>query len=140
MTILFALILCTIFVFLSGLHVYWALGGTKGISTVIPSTKTGKNSFTPSRVATLSVASALFIAALLPLLQVGLLSSPLPDWIARAGVWLIALVFLFRALGDFRYVGFFKRVRGTVFAYRDTRFYSPLCLFLALLAMLISVQ
>ena len=31
-----------------------------------------------------------------------------------------AVVFLARAVGDFRYVGFFKRVRGTRFARLDT--------------------
>jgi len=45
----------------------------------------------------------------------------------------LALIFAFRALGDFRYVGFFKRVRGNLFAQRDTWFYSPLCLLLAIL-------
>ncbi len=34
----------------------------------------------------------------------------------------------------FRYVGFFKRVRGTRFAEMDTRYYSPLCLTLSVLA------
>lgn len=39
---------------------------------------------------------------------------------------------LLRSIGDFRYVGFFKRARGSRFAELDTRFYSPLCLPLAL--------
>ena len=38
---------------------------------------------------------------------------------------------LMRAIGDFRYVGFFKRVRGSRFARMDTTLYSPLCLALA---------
>ena len=33
-----------------------------------------------------------------------------------------------RAIGDFKYVGFFKQRRGTRFALLDTRFYSPLAL------------
>ena len=37
-----------------------------------------------------------------------------------------------RAIGDFKYVGFFKRVRGSKFARMDTLVYSPLCLLLAL--------
>jgi hypothetical protein len=35
-----------------------------------------------------------------------------------------------RALGEFRYIGFFKRVRGTPFARMDSRYYSPLALLL----------
>jgi hypothetical protein len=34
-------------------------------------------------------------------------------------------------VGEFKYVGFFKRVRGTRFATLDTLVYSPLCLLLA---------
>jgi hypothetical protein len=43
----------------------------------------------------------------------------------------LALGLLARAMGDFNYVGFFKRVRGTRFARMDTLLYSPLCLALA---------
>lgn len=57
-----------------------------------------------------------------------------PAWVPRAGSWAIAIVFALRAVGDFRYVGFFKRARDTVFARHDTFVYSPLCLALAVLA------
>ena len=49
-------------------------------------------------------------------------------------VWLsyvLAVGLLGRAIGEFRYVGFFKRVRGSRFAKLDTVVYSPLCLLLA---------
>jgi hypothetical protein len=42
-----------------------------------------------------------------------------------------ALGLFARAIGEFKYVGFFKRVRGSRFARRDTLLYSPLCLWLA---------
>jgi len=42
------------------------------------------------------------------------------------------LVLLARAVGDFKYVGFFKTVRASRFAVLDTWFYSPLCALLAL--------
>ncbi|EGD05771.1 hypothetical protein B1M_04736, partial [Burkholderia sp. TJI49] len=44
----------------------------------------------------------------------------------------LALIFAVRAVGDFRYVGFFKRIRGSRFARMDTLCYSPLCAALAL--------
>jgi hypothetical protein len=43
----------------------------------------------------------------------------------------LALGLLARAIGEFRYVGFFKRVRGSRFARLDTLLYSPLRLLLA---------
>jgi hypothetical protein len=53
--------------------------------------------------------------------------------VIEVGAWLIAAVFALRAIGDFRYVGFFKRIRDSRFARLDTLAYSPLCACLALL-------
>ncbi len=44
----------------------------------------------------------------------------------------LALIFAVRAIGDFRYVGFFKHIRGSRFARMDTLCYSPLCAALSL--------
>ena len=46
----------------------------------------------------------------------------------RVGTLVVAAAFLLRAIGDFRLVGFFKRVRNTRFAAWDTRLFSPLSL------------
>jgi hypothetical protein len=42
------------------------------------------------------------------------------------------MAFLLRAVGEFRLVGLFKRIRGTAFARWDTWLFSPLCLLIAL--------
>ena len=55
-------------------------------------------------------------------------SLPFPHVWSTVGTSLIATAFTLRAVGEFKYVGFFKRIRGTQFARMDTRFYSPLCL------------
>jgi Protein of unknown function (DUF3995) len=44
----------------------------------------------------------------------------------------LALGLLLRAVGDFRYVGFFKSVRDSRFATMDTWCYSPVCLALSM--------
>jgi hypothetical protein len=62
----------------------------------------------------------------------GWLQFPLGAGALRVLGYALALLFLARAIGDFRLVGFFKRLRGTRFASLDTRYYSPLCLGLAL--------
>jgi hypothetical protein len=82
------------------------------------------------------VAVALCAAAALLALRIGWLALPGftgADIFVRIAVWLLAAVFALRAIGDFRYVGFFKRVRNTGFARLDTRAYSPLCAGLAVL-------
>ena len=61
----------------------------------------------------------------------GLLPSPVPSGLVRFAMYALATVFLLRAIGDFRLVGFSKRVRGSRFARLDTLVYSPLCLAIA---------
>jgi hypothetical protein len=55
----------------------------------------------------------------------------------KMALWGIPIVFMLRAIGDFKYIGFFKQVKGTGFASLDTLFFSPLCLFIALAGFLL---
>ena len=113
------------------LHLYWAIGGQWGKGVALPEHE-GRPVWRPSALGTGLVALGLFTMAVL-LLRVGWLGAYSGAKPVRAGVWLVAALFLFRALGDFRYVGFCKRVRGTRFARLDTLIYSPVCLLLAVL-------
>ncbi len=133
-----ALILMSIFMALSLLHFYWLFGGRVGIVVVIPELN-GKPLFRPSALATVIVAIilgvfALIVGATAELFLLGL-SHELLVWFSRA----MALVLLLRAIGDFHYMGFFKRIRNTRFATMDTLIYSPLCLVLAVGVVTISV-
>jgi len=42
-------------------------------------------------------------------------------------------IFLLRAIGDFNYVGFFKKIKDTNFGKMDSKYYSPLCLVIAIM-------
>lgn len=53
---------------------------------------------------------------------------------------MLALVFFARGVGDFRYVGFFKSIKGSLFAMRDTYVYSPLCMVLAAMIAVVAVN
>jgi hypothetical protein len=69
-------------------------------------------------------------------LRIGWLKLPViagDNILVQIAAWLIAAVFALRAIGDFRYIGFFKRIRDTRFARLDTLAYSPLCAVLAVL-------
>jgi hypothetical protein len=116
---------------IAGIHVYWAAGGRLGHGAAIPE-RDGKPAFRPGPLATFAVAVALVIAAALIALRLGLTAAPLPPGLTRVLVWLLALVFAGRAIGDFRTVGFFKRPSVSRFARLDTRVYAPLCVVLAL--------
>jgi Protein of unknown function (DUF3995) len=129
-TMIVAFALATVLGLLSALHVYWACGGRWGWTVAIPE-RDGRVAFSPSSAVSLGVATALGVAAALALGRGGMLSLPAPSWLSQAFAVGGALVFLARAIGDFKLVGFCKRVRGTRFAMWDSLCYSPLCLALA---------
>ncbi len=128
-----AVILCLVLAGLAGLHFYWAAGGELGLRAAVP-TKRGRPLFVPGPLACAAVGCALAAAGVVSALRGGLLSLGLPGWLAQLGIWTLVLVFGLRALGDFHYVGLFKRVRDTEFARRDSLLYSPLCALIAALA------
>jgi hypothetical protein len=133
-------LLVVVFLALSGLHWYWVVGGTGDLTGFVPEIE-GKPVFEPGKFSTAAVAVLLLIAAGVCASQAELLGvRRLP--IARVGVWVLLVVFAVRAIGEFRLVGFFKRVRDTQFGRRDTWLYSPLCLLLSALcgALLHSTQ
>lgn len=131
------ILLAVIFAILSLFHLYWAAGGRFGGSAVIP-TVGGESLFKPSPLATILVAAALCAAMLVVLGRLKMWGAFVPGWIFYSGTWVISLLFLLRAIGDFRYVGFFKSVTDTNFAYWDTILFSPLCLLIGIVALLIS--
>jgi hypothetical protein len=126
-----ATVVCVVFIVLALWHFRMARAPAAGASGAVPSVE-GKPLFVPSTMATVAVGIALLSFAVLVAATSGLLSVALPGVVL---VWLsygLALGLLGRAVGEFRYVGFFKRVRGSRFATLDTWVYSPLCLFLAI--------
>jgi hypothetical protein len=70
--------------------------------------------------------------ALAVALRGGLFGEPMQHAALRCVLAAVALALLARAVGDFRLVGFFKRVKDSVFARMDSRVYSPLCVLLGL--------
>ena len=127
-----ALALAAVLIALALLHVYWAAGGRAGAAAAVPEVE-GRPAFEPGPNVTLGVALGLAVAALAVLGRAHLWLPPWPpSWAFAAGTWVLAALFLLRAVGDLRLVGFFKRVRGTRFAARDTWVYSPLCLAMGL--------
>lgn len=108
------------------------------MNSVIPTTeKTSENAFVPSAFSTLVVAIGLLLFGLIEIGNTNVFSNWIKLTYFRWGNLLIAFIFFARAVGDFNYVGIFKRARNTVFARNDTWYYSPLCLFIAITSLLI---
>jgi len=134
-----ALAVCSALTLISAVHLCWAAGGTAGKAGAILS-RGGVPVLSPSPLGTLLVGVALLGMAVVVGSTAGLLPRFLPTGLLRGASAVLALIFAVRAVGEFRYVGFFKRVRGSVFAGRDTFLYSPLCLLLAVLIALVALN
>ncbi|WP_408098094.1 DUF3995 domain-containing protein [Peredibacter sp. HCB2-198] len=121
---------------LAALHWYWFFGGKKGLLVVVPTNSKNVPLFSPSPLSTLTVASLLTFLGILLLLRIGfVLSSPFK----KLSFWIVAVAavaFLARAVGEFKYLGFFKKQRGSEFAKWDSWLFSPLCCVLACLLFL----
>ena len=135
------ILLATIFMVIALLHVYWVLGGKWGLNAAIPEVMKN-NMMTDSKrlgfkVATLLVAIGLFMVAYLFLIYTELVSSPVPSIYISYSTCAIAGIFLLRAIGDFKYVGFFKSIKQGDFANKDSKYFSPLCLIIFILTMIV---
>ncbi len=119
------ILLTIIFFGIGAIHFYWAFGGLWAKRLAIPTTQEGAPLFNPGFGPCVII--GLFFSVLLLINQKELLRS-LPLLYERVLWAIIALVFLARAIGDFQYVGFFKYVKHTTFAYLDNLYYTPLCL------------
>jgi hypothetical protein len=137
---LLPLFLSLIFIGLGGIHFYWAMGGVFGFSASLPTKATGDRVLNPTKFASAIVGIGLTAFSVFYMLESGLIAYPLPEWLMISGGWLIPTIFLLRAIGDFKYVGFFKSVKATHFAKLDSQFFSPLCLLIAAIGYIIQLS
>lgn len=119
------LLLASIFFVLATVHVYWATGGLSG-GAAIPS-QDGKPLFQPTPAQTAAVAAALYAACYVALIRF------------RLGTGVLTVVFFLRAIGDFHHVGLFKTNKDTPFGRWDTRLFTPLCLLISGLSLLLTL-
>jgi hypothetical protein len=127
-----------IFLFISGLHFYWAFGGKWAMGAVIPTKpESQEKMFQPGIIATLIVAIGLLLFACVMLSNSGWFDFYINRKYIHYATMAIAAIFLLRAIGDFKYAGFFKRIKDTEFAKNDTKIYSPLCFTISVLAFII---
>jgi hypothetical protein len=140
MTTVIAIILFLIFLFISSIHFYWAFGGKWGSDAVLP-TKDDSNTkiLNPAILPSLIVAVGLLSFGLFILVMSGLISIDIPQWLFKYGLWIIASIFILRAIGDFNYVGFFKKIKHTKFGKSDTKYYSPLCLTIGIFTIILEL-
>ncbi|MBF0469312.1 MAG: DUF3995 domain-containing protein [Desulfamplus sp.] len=123
-----SIILAVSFVIIAVLHIFWALGFKFDIRNMIPVVN-GEPVFTPGPVGTFIVAIVLFGFAGVSLALGYPTKVPINylPFLKPAGI-AIGVILLVRAVGDFKYAGFFKRIKDSNFAKYDYWLYSPFCL------------
>ena len=109
------------------LHVYWAIRGITNLESVVPTSKDDKPVFRPGRALTALVAISLLAFGALLLISLGNQA-----WWVQVGLAVGLVMLLGRAVGDIRYLGFSKRIRGTRFSRLDDELFTPLVVFLAI--------
>jgi hypothetical protein len=135
-----SIILFTVFTILGGFHFYWFLGGIWGIEKVIPSKDNVAIVLTIPKFATLIVGLVLVLFGLMYLIKSGLINVSIPIWLTNYGYWVVPSIFILRAIGEFNYVGFFKKIINTKFAKADSKLFSPLCLVIGIIGILIQLM
>jgi len=133
---LITIITITLLIIMAMFHFYWGFGGEVGLDKALP-TKDGKRLINPGKVLTLFVGIVLLVFSFVAYsLHFNTLNA---DFILYLG-WGISALFFLRAIGDFNAVGFFKKITSTDFAKYDTKYFSPLCLYLGIVFFILSLQ
>ena len=110
-TLVAGFVVSIIFTFLSLVHFYWAFSGDAMLDYTIPEIN-NKKLFTPTKGMTYFVGVGLLIFAFIILGHIGVFELLFLNNIFQYGTWLIAFIFFARAIGDFKYAGFFKKIKN----------------------------
>lgn len=135
-----SILLSVIFIILGLIHFTWAFGGKWGLEKTLPTKESGERVLNPKKFDSAVVGLVLTFFGLLYLLKSGLLILDIPIWIITYGSWIIPSIFILRAIGDFKYIGFFKKIKNTEFGKTDLKIFSPLCLVIGIIGILIQLM
>ena len=108
--ILFTLILLyrSVLTVLIIIHFYWAVGGTWRFANALPTNEVGERVLNPRKIDSAIIGTGLGLFLFYFLIYGQIIKVALHDWLMEYGVLTISGIFLLRAIGDFKYVGFFS--------------------------------
>ncbi len=107
-----SILLSLILIGLGVLHFNWVFGGKFGFSESLPTKKNGERVLNPKKIDSAIVGLGLVVFGIFYIFKSGLIDYNLPQWILKYGSWIISILFLLRAGGEFKYVGFFKKIKN----------------------------
>lgn len=132
-----SIVLTILFFGLAAIHFYWGYGGQWGFTNSLPTNEQGVRILNPKTIDSIIVGSGLLLFGTFYLFLGEIIKIKIAMWFKNILQWLIPLIFILRAIGDFKYVGFFKEIKTTEFANLDTNFYSPLCLVIGFIGFIV---
>ena len=139
MIVLSISVLIITFLIIAALHLYWLFGGNKWLDKVLPTNIEGERILNPKKIETLIVTSTLFCFAFFYSLKLGFFNFELPELLLKYTGWIIPSIFILRAIGDFKYIGFFKKIKSTEFGKLDTKYFSYISLCIGLIGFVIEI-
>jgi hypothetical protein len=101
-----SILLSIIFFVLGIIHLNWVIGGKFGFMESLPTKESGERVLNPKKNDSGIVGIGLIGFGLFYLMKVDLINFNQPDWILKYGSWIIPSIFILRAIGEFKYVGF----------------------------------
>lgn len=130
-------ILIIVFFILGLIHFNWVFDGKWGLEQAIPTKENGDLVMKPRKIDSASVGIGLLLFGAFYLIKSGLLGFHLPLWANTYVSWIIPSIFLLRSIGEFKYVGFFKKIKHTAFGKADTKIFSPLTILIGALGIFV---
>jgi hypothetical protein len=115
-------------------------GGSWGYDNAIPTNIEGEKLFNPKKIESAFVAIGLLVFATYYFLISNLISINFPSWISIYIGWVISFIFILRSIGEFKYLGFFKKIKTTNFGRLDSKLFSPLCLAIGVIGIIIELN
>jgi len=135
-----SILISIILIGLGLIHFNWVIGGKFGFSESLPTKENGERVLNPKKIHSTIVGIGLTAFGIFYILKSGLIEYNLPEWIMKYVGWIIPILFLLRAIGEFKYIGFFKSVKSTDFGKLDYKLFSPLCLIIGIFGMIIQLM
>ena len=131
----------SVLIAVTALHIYWLFGGKTGLEFAIPNYTPSRKRYNNLNKFKLFFATVLFASmSLFNIEQAEIINGIFYDDFMHWGHRIIAVIFLFRSIGNFKFIGFTKTFKGTTFAKLDTYIYSPVCLLLSIFSLIMSLD
>lgn len=138
-----AIINSLIFFLLAGLHFYWVFGGKKFLESAVPApfVERFKNLSTKKIYTFVTALVGIGLCSFGVITFLNCLNPAEFEYatVLNLAMRVVAALFLIRTIGEFKYVGLFKSEKEGKFADADSKIYVPLCFYLGLSLLLITL-